>query len=288
MTGFIAPGSDEWRTTISASKVPAILGLSPWTSARELYHVMRGDVAPEAGNQETSRGHYLEPAILAWFRDQHPDMEHLDTATVHHPEHPEWTCTPDAFADTDLVEAKSVAYPDGFGEQGTAEVPPYYLAQVAWQMIVTGAGRVWMPIITGGLEFREYRIDWGDVAEDVPLILDWVTDFQRRLAEGDPPVADGHDATYRVIRKLHPEIDGQTATIPDHLAQAFATALAAEKAATAEARRHKALITEHMGTARKATTADGEPVATRMSKNGGVPYLTAARTIHHLAEKRAS
>lgn len=279
---FIAPGSDEWRQTISASKVPAILGLSPWQSPYELYKVMRGEIEPKPGNSETSRGHYLEPAILEWFFDRHPELTRGPTRTVRHPEHPEWTCTPDAEADGDPVEAKSVAYPDGFGDEGTAEVVPYYLAQGAWQMVCTGRRIVYMPIITGGLEFREYVIRWEDVEQDVPIILDYVHDFQRRLREGDAPDFDGSDSTYQTVRRLHPGIEDHTVTIPEAMASAFATALAAEKAAVAEARRHKAIIADYMGEARKATTEDGQAVATRSSR-GGTPYLVAARTIHQLA-----
>src|SRR5689334_4090086 len=70
----IAPGSEEWLKTISASKVAAILGLSKWESPRSLWHQMRGDLPREEPTTAQSRGHYLEPAILAWFFDQHPEL----------------------------------------------------------------------------------------------------------------------------------------------------------------------------------------------------------------------
>lgn len=287
MTEFIAPGSDEWRTTISASKVAGLLGLSPWATARKLYHTMRGDIPPDPGNDATRRGHYLEPAVLAWFRDRHPDMVHGDTFTARHPDHPEWTCTPDATADDDLVEIKSAADAYEWGRQGTAEIPAGYLAQTAWQMIVTGARRVWVPIITGRLEFREYVVEWDDIAGDVPVILDRVREFQHHLATGTPPAWVGADTEYHVVKALHPDLVDEAVTVPAAVAFEYAAALIAEDDAKARAVRAKAAVIEHSRGARKILAPDGTQIAYRSGGKGNAPSLTKTNGIHQLTRKAA-
>lgn len=283
---MIPPGSPAWRRAVSASKVAAILGLSPWTSAYELHHVMAGNVEPEPMNTDQARGHFLEPAVLAYFAAQRPEHELGPTGTWIHPEHSDWIATPDGTHGPDLVEAKTDAYGDGWGEPGTAEIPPYYLTQAAWQMICTGAEAVWFPVLIGiGLKFALYRVEWSDVAEDVPLILDAVQAFQAGLDAGIPPEADGSDATYRTARKLHPDLTDTAAVLGDGMARDFAAALAGEKTAKAEALRMKSLVTEAAGSARSITTGDGTKIAYRAGKPGKPPYLTATPRLAELLER---
>lgn len=285
---LIAPGTPEWRATVSASKVPPILGLSPWQSAYSLYREMRGEVEPQAGNAGTSYGHRREPDILRWFADEHPEHEVGPTGTWRHPDNPSWIATPDGTWGEDLVEVKTVK-PNvawKWGDPGTAEVPANYLAQVAWQMICCGAERVWVAADVA-MEYRLYVVEWEDIASDVPVILDYVTDFQRRLETGEPPEMDGSDATYRAVRELHPDIQDSEVVLPDHLAYGFVTAVAHDKVHAAERKRYTSLIADYMGNARRAVTTTGDLVATRTTR-GGTPYVTAARTIHQLAERKAS
>ena len=35
-----------------------------------MWHLMRGDIPPKPQTRDQSRGHYLEPAILAWWHDR--------------------------------------------------------------------------------------------------------------------------------------------------------------------------------------------------------------------------
>ena len=132
------PGSREWHRLITASKVPAILGLSPWQSPYSLWMEMAGRVERHGETTTTRRGHYLEPAILAWWHDQHPDAwaVRIDEWVSAVP----WGgATLDALALMDdgsqvIVEAKSAAYRDDWGAPGTDEIPEHYKAQVLWQL----------------------------------------------------------------------------------------------------------------------------------------------------------
>ena len=69
-TQTLDPGSPGWLRLMTASKVAAILGVSQWDSPRSMWHRMRNELPAEPQSTVQSRGHYLEPAVLAWWADQ--------------------------------------------------------------------------------------------------------------------------------------------------------------------------------------------------------------------------
>jgi putative phage-type endonuclease len=294
----LKPGSPEWLKTISASKIPAILGISPWQSKYALWHLMAGNTEPWAGNKATDRGTYLENAVFTWFEAQHPELTVVGCGSYAHNVHGSWTAAPDGLAHVDDyaedagpvtygVEIKTAQYSDGWGKTGTAEIPPYYLAQTAWQMIVTGVDRVYVPVLFGQpFEFREYVIEWDDIAGDVDTIKAEVHAFQKSLKDGVAPDIDGSTATYNTIKELHPEIDGETVEIPEDLGSAYLYAKETLDMATEAADKCKNEIAATMGTAKKATLW-GQPLFTRQARGGGTPYLVAARTLPTITEAAA-
>jgi putative phage-type endonuclease len=294
----LTPGSQDWLKTISASKIPAILGISPWQSRYALWHLMAGNTEPWAGNKNTERGTYLENAVFGWFEAQHPELTVVGSGSYAHNVHASWTAAPDGIAHQDEydedegpetygVEIKTAQYSDGWGKAGTAELPPYYLAQVAWQMIVTGVDRVYVPVLFGQpFEFREYVVEWDDIAGDVDAIKAEVHAFQRSLADGVAPDIDGSSATYNTIKELHPDIDGETVEIPEDLGTAYLYAKETLDMATGAADKYKNEIAATMGTAKKATLY-GQPFFTRQARGGGTPYLVAARTLPALVKNAA-
>lgn len=281
MPHIIRPGDPEWNRLITASKVPGILGVSPYTDAYTVYHTMLGNLPPFGGNRATERGTYLEPAAIAWFADQHPDLKVTpNTSTLFHRDRPTWACTPDALLDDyGIVEAKTAQYPDAWGTPHTAEVPTDYLAQCAFQIIVTRAHTVHIPVIFGQpFEFREYRVTADDVADLVPGIETAIERFEAALHDGEEPLPIG-PAAYDTLRAMHPDIDrGATVTVPDDVAAQYVAAIAAAKATEAALKDAKAMLAHHMGTAQKAVWG-GTEIASRISKGGGAPYVQAARTL---------
>jgi predicted phage-related endonuclease len=243
---------------------------------------MHGDVGKKEGNGATVRGQYVEAAILAWFADQQ-GVTLMPSATFKGTkEHPDWVATPDAlYMDGDVavgVEAKSQAYMDEWGEEGTADIPPYYLAQVAWQMIVCGFRRVYVPVLFGlPFEFRLYVVDWDDVKADVPLIIQAVEEFQASLESGTPPPIDGATSTYQVVREMHPDIDGESIEIPANLAHEFQVTKAFLDDSTAGHQKVKSELADYMGTAQYAVY-DGHRIARRQAgRNGATPFVVAVR-----------
>lgn len=295
----LAPGSPEWLQTISASKVPAILGISPWQSRYALWHLMAGNTEPWAGNESTERGTYLEDAVFNWFEAKHPELDVVGSGSYAHHVHESWTAAPDGLAVTDDpdddeevvhygIEIKTAQYSDGWGTPGTAEVPPYYLAQIAWQMIVCGFQRVYVPVLFGQpFEFREYVVEWDDIAGDVNTIMAEVRNFQKSLAAGEAPDIDGSSATYNTIKELHPEIDGEVVEIPEALGKQFLIMKEIADESQEDADMLKNKIADYMGTSKRATLY-GQPLFSRQARNGGTPYLVAARTLPTITTEEAA
>lgn len=282
-TGVLVPrievGDPEWLRVMSASKIAAVLGLSPWESRFSLYHRMTGAVQDE-GNDNTRRGHYLEPAIAAWFADQHPDWLIEPTGTWLHPHRPWQAATPDRTAtlpdgEVELVELKSSADDEGWGDPGTDAVPVYYRAQVLWQMDVLGLRRCHVAVLLPHLKFQAYVVDY-DAAE-AAFMRNAAEQFLADLRAGNRPPIDDSTATYQVVRELHPDINGEETEVPAGLASEFLDAIDAEHDAKQAARLARARMADAMGSARYAV-ANQTRIARRQTTDGCTPYVVACQT----------
>lgn len=111
------PGSAEWFQFMTASKIAACMGLSTYESKFALWHRMAGLIPAEADNDIKRRGHYLEPAIRAWFRDQHPELEVSATGTWVSDDRPWQAASPDALAHH---RCGCDLHRPGFGDDGRA------------------------------------------------------------------------------------------------------------------------------------------------------------------------
>lgn len=280
--GVLEPGSPEWAVRMSASKVAAVVGLSPWMSPFTLWHQMAGNVSGPSENQAMARGTYLESAVARWFADQHPGWKIIPTATWQHPEIAWAVATPDRLAliprqDARLVEIKTAAYADEWGAAGTDEIPAGYRTQVMWSMFVTGASTTHVAVLLPFLELREYIIEYDD--DEALFLFEQCARFMDDLERGEPPSLDGSDSTYRTIRELHPDIDaGMTADIDPEQAAAWLRAKGWLAKAADEEQECRARVVDAMGAAQYAAV-NGQRLGSRISKNGNAPYFAPARSL---------
>ncbi|MDI3330664.1 MAG: YqaJ viral recombinase family protein [Micrococcus sp.] len=280
----LTPGTPEWSRTVSASKVGALLGLSTYDSAYSLWAKATGRLdTDQRDTKATQRGNLMEATLLEYLRlELGDDYRVTGGASYVHPDNPTWTAAPDGhvyegrrrtpFA---LVECKTARHAEDWGREGTAEIPAGYLCQIAWQMYVTGARTVYVPAQVA-MEFRLYIVQWEDIAEDVPLILQLVHDFQVCVADDRAPAWDGSDATYQAVRRMHPDItDGEQVIAYDLAIELWESA---EDLKNAEARKKRAHAEALAGGTQKyLVTETGEKVATRTARGNGTPYLTIAK-----------
>lgn len=283
----LTPGSPEWSKRITASKVAAILGVSPWQSPRSLWHEMRGDIQRPEANAAQSRGTYLEAGVLAWWRDQHPEC----TWATEQPTYTlgNWAAaTPDmAVGDIDhpgdyhaLVEAKTEAYDNDWGDPGTDAIPAYYLVQVQWQMHVSGIHRCYVPVLTSRLRLLEYVVDYD--ATTGPLLEARCREFYDSLTSDVPPDLDDTVATFETMRKLHPDIDDKTSVeLPPHVAAELVESIAATSHAEARERLARSTVLDLMGRANWAD-CNGVRIARRQRNKTGVSFVPVAKTTDFL------
>jgi putative phage-type endonuclease len=285
----VQPGSAEWMTYMTASKVSAIMKHSSYDSYLSLWLKMAGQIPREQDTDITRRGHYLEPAVRAWFRDQHPDWQVTETGMWIHKEIPWAASTPDGIIHTpegtELFEAKSSTIDGDWGEPGTDQVPPGYYDQAQWQMFTTGLRRVRLAVIKTYLEFAEYVIEYdpGYVA----TMLARVIEFMDSLEQGKRPSLDpldGHASTYEAVKQLNPGIEDEEFELEDADAIRFLKANADRKAAELIEQGAKSYIADQAGEARSITW-NGKKLFTRQSRGGGTPYLVASKNLPTIPEE---
>ena len=268
----LQPGSPEWLQTISASKVAAILGLSPWATAYSLWHDMAGTTPREKETQVQNDGTYWEPEIREWFADAHPEWFVGETTTWRNDARPWQTADPDgllyagdaalahddhapAFAGLEVKCVHDYLGSAGWGKPGTDEVPDYYRVQAVWQMDTLGLDRV-IFAVCGFRELMErkpaeYVVEY-DAAEAARL-RSKMNAFRMSVAMGVEPDPDFYrDEDYRALKFKNREVSAAGVDIPDELAIPWLEALAAaDEAAKTEARTRGALV-EFLGTGKTA------------------------------------
>ena len=292
----VRAGSKNWlrvrQSGIGASEIATALGIGNpnWGSPYELYMRKRGELPDVRDNADMEWGRALEATIIQRFLKCHPEYRTnpVVTGRLYRSNEREWQlATPDAVVfdtrssfwyDTRLpnvrlilnnrilygqpvvVQAKTARSRDGWGDEGSDDIPVYYRAQVLQEMDVVGAEVAWVPVLFGaGREYREYRVRRHE--RDLTILRARGTEFWQRILDGNPPPVDGSIATARALRSLDLEPEKQ-AQVPAELMHKLARAEAVLKRAERLRDKHKAQLREAMGDAQIAM-AGTTPAARR-------------------------
>lgn len=257
---------------IGGSEVAAILGLSPWQSPFSLWHAKRAGWVSEP-NEEMRWGTAIEPALLAWWFEDHPYEPYgVQGGSYHHRGRRWQLANPDAIAiapavgELVIVEAKKASSDDQWGEPGTDQIPPYYRVQAVHYMDVLGIGMTSFVVTNLGRAPVYYWIEYDP--DEARLIRGHAAAFWRSLLLDQPPELDGHTATYAAVRRLHPDIDGTDVDVDPWTAVEWRIAKRRRERAEKRARLTTLRLLDAMGPARRAFT-DGTPVARRQPARGG-------------------
>lgn len=266
--------SDAWyehrRLTVSASEIAAVLGLSPYVSAFDLWWTKKTGEDSQPESKQMRRGKRLEGLILEDFTDEHPEFVLADVGLCVNTDRPWQACTPDALAyespasakdsPVAVLEAKTDGDSSGWGEQGTADIPVHYRCQVLWQMDCLGLTTAFVPMWLG-VNYREYEIAYDPV--DVALMRTAAQNFLASIRADREPDLDAHSATARRLKRLHPDMDDTEVVVPDDVADEYAAAVAAVKAAETDREWAENRLRAAIGRGRWALRGDGTKVATR-------------------------
>lgn len=284
----LTPGSKEWASRVTASKVAAILGHSPFMSQRTVWHLMRGEYDVPV-TDAMLRGQYLEDGVLRWWADQNPDYDRQTNQPSYRLG--DWAAaTPDMIADVSpvgspvLVEAKTSSNDDEWGREGTDEIPTHYLTQCYWAMHVSGIHETRVPVLTSRLVFREYVVLHDP--EVGALLEERCRAFYDSLTADVPPPLDDTISTFECMRQIHPDITPrETVELPLHLAHDFLTARAVAHDADAQQRAARSAMYDLAGNA-QYLMCNGVLVARRQaSPSGGVSIIAVAKSPADLPDR---
>ena len=146
---------------LGASEIPAVLGLSPFKSALDVFLEKTGRLAQSPPSIQMRAGNYLEPLVLSLFTERTGISLKGAQAHLTHRAHPFISATVDSLTDDDsaVVEAKTTGSAKGWGEEETDQVPEHILVQCVQQMAVAYIPLVWIPVLIERNDFRIYRIE---------------------------------------------------------------------------------------------------------------------------------
>lgn len=269
--------SPEWyaarREGVSASEIAAVLGISPWVSRFDLWWAKQTGHDSQAENREMLRGRRYEALILEDFAEEHPEFYVAPSVTVRSVERPWQVATPDALAyETTNGELDSEEHPepiavveaktgrrDHWGEPGTDDIPVHYRAQVLWQMDVLGVDVAYVPALFGD-QYAEYVVERDE--DDLALMREAAEEFLESVRENRTPEVDGHTATVRRLKKLHPSVEPGEVEVSRQVVAQYHAAKRLRDAAEARMRLAENRIRAALG-AHNVATVDGRKVASR-------------------------
>lgn len=196
-------------TGIGSSEIGIIAGLSRWGSPIDIWRRKVEGWRPEE-TAAMRRGHLLEPVIAQLYAEE-TGAELSEPGTMRHPTSKVALATPDRIATADgrepwVVEIKtaSIRMLHEWGETGTDEVPPHYLAQVAWEMACADLDRAEVAVLIAGDDLRIYRLlrDRDLEGHLLEIAERWWRDY---VVTRKPPPVDGSDSAAQWIAERYPE-----------------------------------------------------------------------------------
>lgn len=283
--GWFTPGSPEWHDArqpgVGGSEVAAVIGLSPYESRFSLWHRKQGLISPVEENPQMYWGTKLEPAICDEFALRRPSWRVTPSPTFAGPGRPWQIANPDRLIvdqfgePVEIFEAKTARDDEGWGEEGTDQIPVHYRCQCLWYLDTLGLTTCHVGVLIGGSDYREYVVTYD--ADEALILRTAAERFVRTVAENIRPSLDGHTATYQAVRELPEGLDDVNIDIDSGLRDRFHAAQDSFWLAEDELTECKSRLLDAIGTGRRAV-ADGARVATRTVRDGRTYQLLPART----------
>ena len=212
----------EWlelrkTTGVSASKVPAILGLSPFESPLSAWAWYRGDLADPIETSQMRWGTKLQDVVAEVVASDEGATYIRDERLLQSVDNELMLATPDGWfqlpdGSLELLEVKTTKS-GSYWEHG---VPAYVQAQVQAQLYVAGRDRCRIAVF-----FRaEADHFWDYIERDDDFIANYmlpkVGEFWEMVKSGQAPDADGMERTTEAIKAAWPVASpGEVVTLPE-------------------------------------------------------------------------
>lgn len=237
---------------IGASEVAALFDLSPWDSRYTLWKkkVNGGPKVDEASEEAEYLywGQHLEGAIAGRYQLVTKRTIWTGGSSFCVAKHPELSmlfATPDRVVlaapdlrmdEPGLLQLKNTSW--FMAEDWEEGPPPHVQIQVQAEMACTKTPWASVAALVGGNKFKYFDILANRAVQEEIEIQ--VSDFWDLVQSGTAPAVDGHRATTRMLKALHPLDDGTTVQLPDEAISLVTDWLAAKRAISEAEKANKA------------------------------------------------
>ncbi|MGH3940574.1 MAG: YqaJ viral recombinase family protein [Pseudonocardiaceae bacterium] len=211
---------DVRRGGICSSDLPAVLGLSGFTTPLHIYYDKRGLIPHDDTHSEAAHFGLLFEGPLAhdWARRNRTVVQPV--GIVAHTSDAWQMCSLDRLCTECPLDrsqkslcALEVKTRNAFIATLWRSGPPDdVLAQVLWQILVTGLDHIHVVCLIGGQDYRQYTVRRDDHSQLVAYLdaeaYRW---WYEHIVPGIPPAITGDeppDALIELYGKLHPDRDG--------------------------------------------------------------------------------
>lgn len=268
---------------LGGSDAGAVAGLSPWKSPIDVYLEKTGLVQSAEENEAMYWGSKLEDAVASAYAEREGHKIQRRNTTLTHKSLPWMIANLDRVIVGDprgpgVLEVKTAGRADGWGEEGTDQVPDQYLAQVAHYLAVTGYAWARLAVLIGGRDFRVYDLPRDE--ELIESLIEIEGRFWRDNVEANvPPDPRSIDD----LRKLWPRDSGITAHATPEIEEAAndLRRLKGEiKDLEAVAEDRQKTVMDYMKDASVLVDANGQPLATWKANKVSRFDLKAFRAEH--------
>jgi hypothetical protein len=243
-------GNDETGWVLTASEMSAVIGIAPGehSSAFDLYHAKLTGEDSFTGNDRTELGLYLENRTAAKFAAMHPELllgpgglyaskrwpwlRATFDRIAHDVRFVQWPDgeTGESYEPAGPVQLKSWAGSRGeFGDEHSAQMPPYYRVQLLVEMAVLGTDTAWLPVqfLPSGKVVTMLIERDGAVEQQIEALIEAGDEFRQMLVDRREPAVDWSPATAARLQQLYP-LERRTVRVPVSLARRWKAAKRAE------------------------------------------------------------
>jgi len=205
-------------TGLGGTDISAIVGLSPYKTAFDVWAEKTGQLAPKPPNKRMRFGKMLEQVIATMYcaeMEERTGREYIVTWVDRplHREHRPWQVySPDAFVEIKPnhlwecgIDCKNVALDQWhqWGEPGTDEVPEHIACQFHWYMSATELPRWDAAVLLGGNDLKIYTV-MRDQAIEAVLLEQGERWWKRHIIEGEQPEIGAGEGARRYLRERFP------------------------------------------------------------------------------------
>ena len=244
---------------VGSSDMAAVLGLSPWRSAQDVWLEKRGLLVDKPPSDVMNAGNWLEDGVLNYAEEQlGPLMRSPGARMV--PGTPLAANTDALVCGEEMpVEAKTTALfsplREWWGDDGTDQVPDRVIIQAHVHMMAWSKPLCHVPALIGGRGFSMYLVPRNDELADT--IRERACQFWRCVETGEAP--DNSKASLEVV-KLVRRVTGKTVGIDPSLVEAWREAADVLKNAKTLADNAKATVLAALGDAEAGVAGEAGAV----------------------------